>query len=59
MNAITYQKITQPISRDRYYTFIKYDNGTALLSIDSAGITTTIHFGKGDVGKLGEDFNAG
>jgi hypothetical protein len=59
MSKPIYQKITQPISRYRYYTFTKFDDGTAMLSIDATGMTTIIHFGEGDVEKFGEDFNAG
>jgi hypothetical protein len=58
MNKTTYQKILQPISRERSYSFIKYDNGSAMLTIDSNGTTTVFHFNALDVVKLGEDFNA-
>ena len=58
MNAIPYHKVNQPLSRDRYYSFARYADGSIMLNVDSTGMTITLHLSKEDADKLKGDFNA-
>jgi len=55
---ITYQS-RKTITRDRYYSFYRYSDGTAMLIFDGVGTTFTIHLDELDVDLLKVDFNAG
>ena len=46
------------ISRDRKYSFIRYDDESVLFSVDFAGAIVTLHLSKEDADKMRGDFNA-
>ena len=58
MNEIPYHKVNHPLSRDRHYSFAKFQDGSVLLVLDGIGMSVTIHLSTSDVEDLKGDFNA-
>ena len=56
---IPYHIVSQPMSRDRHYSFARYSDGSVMLVMDTIGMTTTIHLTKIDAEVLKRDFNVG
>ena len=56
---LLFSKVNQPMSRERCYTYSRYNDGTAMLTVNSHGVSTTIHLSKEDVEAFGRDFNVG
>ena len=55
---VIHESIWRPLSRDRHYSFIRYEGGKVYLSFDANGTSFSINLTVEDAKALGDEFNA-